>query len=155
MSKGKNSQVIQNWLLQFSCNRFAFQVLKGQCWFSDGYRWVVRCRAIWWRRIPIWFWNWCSWGHVPWLGKGMASCYLVIIDWIGLKHIYFQVGIWTGEDGYTETRTVIPPAESEGSDSMKGKHFIVITALVRIFVAWNKYLNKFESKCDENNVRKN
>ncbi|KOB77222.1 Ionotropic glutamate receptor, partial [Operophtera brumata] len=42
-----------------------------------------------------------------------------------------KVGKWTAEDGYTETRTVIPPVESEGSDLMKGKHFIVITALIQ------------------------
>lgn len=46
--------------------------------------------------------------------------------------LHSQVGTWTGEDGYTETRTIIPPIEQEGSESMRGKHFIVLTALVCI-----------------------
>ncbi|KAL0830572.1 hypothetical protein ABMA28_002724 [Loxostege sticticalis] len=46
-----------------------------------------------------------------------------------MAHGLEKVGSWTGEDGYTETRTFIPPVEPEGSESMKGKHFIVLTAL--------------------------
>ncbi|XP_063826752.1 glutamate receptor ionotropic, kainate 2-like isoform X1 [Ostrinia nubilalis] len=46
-----------------------------------------------------------------------------------MAHGLEKVGSWTGEDGYTETRTIIPPVEPEGSESMKGKHFIVLTAL--------------------------
>lgn len=41
-----------------------------------------------------------------------------------------KVGTWTTEDGFTESRKIIPTIEKEGSDSMKGKHFIVLTALV-------------------------
>ncbi|KAJ8723326.1 hypothetical protein PYW08_003238 [Mythimna loreyi] len=40
-----------------------------------------------------------------------------------------KVGTWTLEDGFVETKVEIPPAEQEGSESMKGKHFIVLTAL--------------------------
>ncbi|KAJ0183282.1 hypothetical protein K1T71_001258 [Dendrolimus kikuchii] len=40
-----------------------------------------------------------------------------------------KVGTWNIEDGFTETRTVIPPAEQEGSESMRGKNFIILTAL--------------------------
>ncbi|CAH2241761.1 jg16325 [Pararge aegeria aegeria] len=46
-----------------------------------------------------------------------------------MAHGFEKVGSWTTEDGYTESRKIIPPVEQEGSDSMKGKHFIVITAL--------------------------
>lgn len=41
-----------------------------------------------------------------------------------------QVGAWSFEDGFTETRVIIPPVEQEGSEFMKGKHFIILTALV-------------------------
>ncbi|KAI5645987.1 ligand-gated ion channel domain-containing protein [Phthorimaea operculella] len=40
-----------------------------------------------------------------------------------------MVGTWNQEDGYTLQRPVKPVQELEGSDSMKGKHFIVLTAL--------------------------
>ncbi|XP_075975529.1 glutamate receptor ionotropic, kainate 2-like [Anticarsia gemmatalis] len=40
-----------------------------------------------------------------------------------------KVGEWTLEDGFTETATDVEPAEKEGSISMKGKHFLVLTAL--------------------------
>ncbi|CAH0720015.1 unnamed protein product, partial [Brenthis ino] len=40
-----------------------------------------------------------------------------------------KIGTWTSEDGFTESRKIIPAVEQEGSDSMKGKHFIVLTAL--------------------------
>ncbi|XP_030025495.2 glutamate receptor ionotropic, kainate 3 isoform X3 [Manduca sexta] len=46
-----------------------------------------------------------------------------------MAHGFEKVGTWSLEDGYTETRTVIPPTEQEGSDSMKGKHFLILTAL--------------------------
>lgn len=42
----------------------------------------------------------------------------------------FQIGVWNEEDGFVEARVVIPPAETVTADSMKGKHFIVLTALV-------------------------
>ncbi|CAK1555309.1 unnamed protein product [Leptosia nina] len=44
------------------------------------------------------------------------------------SHGFEKVGAWTF-DGFTEMRKSIPPVEQEGSDSMKGKHFIVLTAL--------------------------
>lgn len=59
--------------------------------------------------------------------------------------LHSQVGTWTGEDGYTETRTIIPPIEQEGSESMRGKHFIVLTALVCMpstFMNWILEHNK-------------
>ncbi|CAH0586967.1 unnamed protein product [Chrysodeixis includens] len=40
-----------------------------------------------------------------------------------------KVGTWTIEDGFVETKVDVPEAEQEGSESMKGKHFIVLTAL--------------------------
>nr|XP_032516938.1 glutamate receptor ionotropic, kainate 2 [Danaus plexippus plexippus] len=46
-----------------------------------------------------------------------------------MAHGLEKVGTWNSEDGYTLSRKVIPVAEEEGTDSMKGKHFIVITAL--------------------------
>ncbi|XP_045449718.1 glutamate receptor ionotropic, kainate 2-like [Melitaea cinxia] len=46
-----------------------------------------------------------------------------------MAHGLEKVGTWTTEDGFTESRKVIPAIEKEGSDSMKGKHFIVLTAL--------------------------
>ncbi|XP_059057484.1 glutamate receptor ionotropic, kainate 3-like isoform X2 [Achroia grisella] len=52
------------------------------------------------------------------------------VDIIELQpHGLEKVGSWNAEDGYVNTRVVIPPAELEGSDAMKGKHFIVLTAL--------------------------
>ncbi|KAL4716078.1 hypothetical protein ACJJTC_013855 [Scirpophaga incertulas] len=44
-------------------------------------------------------------------------------------HGFEKVGTWTGEDGYIEMRTVVPSTEQEGSETMRGKHFIVLTAL--------------------------
>lgn len=41
-----------------------------------------------------------------------------------------KVGTWTLEDGFVETKDNVSPAEQEGSESMKGKHFVVLTALV-------------------------
>ncbi|XP_072932711.1 glutamate receptor ionotropic, kainate 3-like isoform X2 [Epargyreus clarus] len=46
-----------------------------------------------------------------------------------MGHGFEKVGTWTADDGYTEARKIIPPIEEEGSESMKGKHFIVLTAL--------------------------
>ncbi|CAG9562718.1 unnamed protein product [Danaus chrysippus] len=46
-----------------------------------------------------------------------------------MAHGFEKVGTWNSEDGYTLSRKVIPVAEEEGTDSMKGKHFLVITAL--------------------------
>ncbi|XP_023937960.2 glutamate receptor ionotropic, kainate 2-like [Bicyclus anynana] len=46
-----------------------------------------------------------------------------------MAHGFEKIGSWTTEDGFTESRKIVPPVEQEGSDSMKGKHFIVITAL--------------------------
>ncbi|CAG5028258.1 unnamed protein product [Parnassius apollo] len=46
-----------------------------------------------------------------------------------MSHGFEKIGSWTPEDGYVETRVIIPPVEEEGSDSMKGKHFIILTAL--------------------------
>ncbi|CAH2982565.1 unnamed protein product [Chilo suppressalis] len=46
-----------------------------------------------------------------------------------MAHGFEKVGTWTAEDGYTEARTFVPPAEQEGSESMRGKHFLVLTAL--------------------------
>ncbi|KAH9630498.1 hypothetical protein HF086_000711 [Spodoptera exigua] len=40
-----------------------------------------------------------------------------------------KVGTWTLEDGFVEVKRDISSAEQEGSESMKGKHFIVLTAL--------------------------
>ncbi|KAI8421749.1 hypothetical protein MSG28_009715 [Choristoneura fumiferana] len=46
-----------------------------------------------------------------------------------MPHGFEKVGSWNIEDGYEETRTIIPPVEAEGTESMKGKHFIILTAL--------------------------
>lgn len=52
--------------------------------------------------------------------------------------IIFQIGVWNEEDGFSESRVVIPPAESVAADSMKGKHFIVLTALVSIDIFYKQ-----------------
>ncbi|XP_013138195.1 PREDICTED: glutamate receptor ionotropic, kainate 2-like [Papilio polytes] len=46
-----------------------------------------------------------------------------------MSHGLEKVGTWNTEDGYEDSRTMIPPVEEERSDSMKGKHFIILTAL--------------------------
>ncbi|XP_063534435.1 glutamate receptor ionotropic, kainate 2-like isoform X1 [Cydia strobilella] len=46
-----------------------------------------------------------------------------------MAHGVETIATWNIEEGYKETRVIIPAAEIEGSESMKGKHFIVLTAL--------------------------
>ncbi|XP_026489807.2 glutamate receptor ionotropic, kainate 2-like [Vanessa tameamea] len=46
-----------------------------------------------------------------------------------MAHGFEKIGTWTTEDGFSEARKIIPGVEQEGSESMKGKHFIVLTAL--------------------------
>ncbi|CAH2047181.1 unnamed protein product, partial [Iphiclides podalirius] len=46
-----------------------------------------------------------------------------------MSHGLEKVGTWTADEGYAESRIIIPQVEEEGSDSMKGKHFIILTAL--------------------------
>ncbi|XP_022115207.2 glutamate receptor ionotropic, kainate 2 [Pieris rapae] len=45
------------------------------------------------------------------------------------SHGFEKIGTWSLEDGYTEMRKFIPAVEEKGTDSMKGKHFLVLTAL--------------------------
>ncbi|XP_034829301.1 glutamate receptor ionotropic, kainate 2-like [Maniola hyperantus] len=46
-----------------------------------------------------------------------------------MAHGFEKIGSWTAEDGFVESRKIVPPVEQEKSESMKGKHFIVLTAL--------------------------
>ncbi|KPJ04254.1 Glutamate receptor, ionotropic kainate 2 [Papilio xuthus] len=61
-----------------------------------------------------------------------------------MSHGFEKVGTWNAEDGYEDTRTVIPPVEEEGSDSMKGKHFIILTALSAPYGMLRESSNKLE-----------
>lgn len=40
-----------------------------------------------------------------------------------------KVGTWTLEDGFVETKVEASQSSAEGSESMKGKHFLILTAL--------------------------
>ncbi|XP_045498949.1 glutamate receptor ionotropic, kainate 2-like [Colias croceus] len=46
-----------------------------------------------------------------------------------MAHGFEKIGTWSMEDGFTEMRKIVPAVEQEGSEYMKGKHFIVLTAL--------------------------
>lgn len=46
-----------------------------------------------------------------------------------MAHGFEKVGTWTAEDGLTGSRRIIPAVEQERNDTMKGKNFIVLTAL--------------------------
>ncbi|XP_068617321.1 glutamate receptor ionotropic, kainate 2-like [Battus philenor] len=61
-----------------------------------------------------------------------------------MSHGFEKVGTWDAEDGYVETRVIIPPVEEEGSDSMKGKHFIILTALSAPYGMLRESSNKLE-----------
>nr|XP_037875496.1 glutamate receptor ionotropic, kainate 2 isoform X2 [Bombyx mori] len=46
-----------------------------------------------------------------------------------MPHGLEKVGSWNIEDGLIQDRNFIAPAEPESSETMKGKHFIILTAL--------------------------
>ncbi|XP_053605086.1 uncharacterized protein LOC128672163 [Plodia interpunctella] len=67
------------------------------------------------------------------------------IDIIELQtHGFENVATWSTEDGYEDTRIVIPPVELAGSDSMKGKHFVILTALSAPYGMLKESTNKLE-----------
>ncbi|XP_013190560.2 glutamate receptor ionotropic, kainate 2-like [Amyelois transitella] len=60
------------------------------------------------------------------------------------SHGFEKVATWTTEDGYENRRIIIPPVELEGSDSMKGKHFNILTALSAPYGMLKESSNKLE-----------
>ncbi|VVD05444.1 unnamed protein product [Leptidea sinapis] len=46
-----------------------------------------------------------------------------------MSHGLEKIGAWSLEDGFVEMRKIIPVVEEDATDSMKGKHFIILTAL--------------------------
>ncbi|XP_049872847.1 glutamate receptor ionotropic, kainate 2-like isoform X2 [Pectinophora gossypiella] len=67
-------------------------------------------------------------GLVKFDEEGFRSDFEIdVIELMG--HGFDKVAKWTAEDGLVGSRTLIPVTEQEGSESMKGKHFIVLTAL--------------------------
>ncbi|XP_041979927.1 glutamate receptor ionotropic, kainate 3-like isoform X2 [Aricia agestis] len=61
-----------------------------------------------------------------------------------MAHGLEKVGTWTLEDGYMVSRKVVPPVEEEGSTSMKGKHFLILTALSPPYGMLKESANKLE-----------
>ncbi|XP_037969552.2 glutamate receptor ionotropic, kainate 3 isoform X1 [Plutella xylostella] len=61
-----------------------------------------------------------------------------------MPHGLEKVGQWSEEDGYLQTRNIIPPADLEGSDAMKGKHFIVLISLTAPYGMLKESADKLE-----------